>query len=171
MQERQRSCWKPTSKRSTAKLRSRKAPLCKGSCRRRRLKDCAVGNGKTAHAVGDLVKYSPFAVGAGFYPARTRAHPQEYTHPGAFVFALMQANLQDCSAGRGKTPPLRKRDDFCGFAGIRSNFQRPAAQSFRHGFAVPPPFTQGRLWTVQTRQCGQNLQQREGQAPPLRYDE
>ena len=27
----------------------------------------------------------------------------------------------------------------------------PTAQSLRHGFAVPPPFTQGRLW------CGANL--------------
>ena len=25
------------------------------------------------------------------------------------------------------------------------------AQSFRHGFAVPPPFTQGRLWMAQAR--------------------
>ena len=33
-----------------------------------------------------------------------------------------------------------------GFALVRSDLQVRTAQSFRHGFAVPPPFTQGRLW-------------------------
>ena len=50
--------------------------------------------------------------------------------------------------GRGRTPPLRSRGKFYGFALARSNLQVRTAQSFRHGFAVPPPFTQGRLWCV-----------------------
>ena len=53
--------------------------------------------------------------------------------------------------GRGRTPPLRNRGEFCGFALVRPNLQRRTAQSFRHGCAVPPPFTQGRLWCVPFR--------------------
>ena len=53
--------------------------------------------------------------------------------------------------GRGRTPPLRNGDRFCVFALVYSNLQVRTAQSFRHGFAVPPPFTQGRLCVVQTR--------------------
>ena len=53
--------------------------------------------------------------------------------------------------GRGRTPPLRNRGEFCGFALVRPNLQRRTAQSFRHGCAVPPPFTQGRLWCIPFR--------------------
>ena len=37
------------------------------------------------------------------------------------------------------------------FAETVLEMQDPTAQSLRHGFAVPPPFTQGRLWSV--RNC------------------
>ena len=89
----------------------------------------------------------------GALPLPRRMHCQKRTHPSASVFALVHANLQHCTAGRGRTPPLRNRGNFYGFALVRSNLQRPTAQSFRHGFAVPPPFTQGRLW------CSQNAPQ------------
>ena len=69
-------------------------------------------------------------------------------------FTFLPKIVQFCGCvlrGRGRTPPLRNRGRFCGFALSRSNLQHCTAQSFRHGFAVPPPFTQGRLW------CGANV--------------
>ena len=76
--------------------------------------------------------------------------------------------------GRGRTPPLRNRGEFCGFALVRPNLQRCTAQSFRHGCAVPPPFTQGRLWCVPFRIGAQKPAapyRAGGASPPLRYDE
>ena len=61
-----------------------------------------------------------------------------------------RAGLRLRPAGRGRTPPLRNGGRFYGFALVHSDLQVLTAQSFRHGFAVPPPFTQGRRWMVQT---------------------
>ncbi len=57
-----------------------------------------------------------------------------------------------------------------GIALVHSNLPVRTAQSFRHGFAVPPPFTQGRLGAVQTRRRSRNLQKagRASPAPTLR---
>ena len=48
-------------------------------------------------------------------------------------------------AGGVEPLPYGNGGGFCGFALVRSNLRARTAQSFRHGFAVPPPFTQGRL--------------------------
>ena len=68
---------------------------------------------------------------------------------GRIVFSPHVVRFCNCIPhGRGRTPPLRSRGRFCGFALVRSDLQLPTAQPFRHGFAVTPPFTQGRLWVV-----------------------
>ena len=74
------------------------------------------------------------------------------------VLPMVCAILRLHSAGRGRTPPLRSRGKFYGFALARSNLQVRTAQSFRHGFAVPPPFTQGRLWCGANVAASQNVQ-------------
>ena len=73
------------------------------------------------------------------------------------VLPMVCAILRLHSAGRGRTPPLRSRGKFYGFALARSNLQVRTAQSFRHGFAVPPPFTQGRLWRGANVATSQNV--------------
>ena len=73
------------------------------------------------------------------------------------VLTMVCAILRLHSAGRGRTPPLRSRGKFYGFALARSNLQVRTAQSFRHGFAVPPPFTQGRLWCGANAATSQNV--------------
>ena len=74
-------------------------------------------------------------------------------------------------AGGVEPLPYGNSGGLYGGALVRSDLQHCTAQSFRHGFAVPPPFTQGRLWMVQTRRRGRKPHQRAEQAPPLRYDE
>ena len=48
--------------------------------------------------------------------------------------------------GGAEPLPYGNCDRLYGFALVRPDLQMPTAQSLRHGFAVPPPFTQGRLW-------------------------
>ena len=62
-------------------------------------------------------------------------------------------------AGGVEPRPYGNGGRFCGFALVRSNLRVRTEQSFRHGCAVPPPFTQGRLW------CGQNAQQLKNKNP------
>ena len=82
-----------------------------------------------------------------------------------------RAGLRLRPAGRGRTPPLRNGGRFYGFALVHSDLQVLTAQSFRHGYAVPPPLCKGRLWMAQTRRRTASPRCRARQAPPLRYDE
>ena len=73
-------------------------------------------------------------------------------------------------AGGVEPLPYGNWDRLYGFALVHSNLPVRTAQSYRHGFAVPPPFTQGRLGAVQTRRRSRNLQKagRASPAPTLR---
>ena len=88
----------------------------------------------------------------GALPLPRRTNHQKRTNPGAFVprrRGFPYAHLP--TAGRGRTPPLRSRGKLYGFALMHPDLPVRTAQSFRHGCAVPPPFTQGRLWCVPFR--------------------
>ena len=75
-----------------------------GCCRRRRLKDCAVGICKFACTIGDLVESTRCAVGAGFYPARAGK-------TGGFAFVSAHSYhvagdlcIRDCAPPGGVEP-------------------------------------------------------------------
>ncbi len=83
--------------------------------------------------------------------------------PGAQGWVRVRLGAREVAtfyrAGGVEPRPYGNGGRFCGFALVRSNLRVRTEQSFRHGCAVPPPFTQGRLW------CGQNAQQLKNKNP------
>ena len=81
----------------------------------------------------------------------SRVHPAGRTEASAPTSAYHFAGCACKICGHilpgGVEPrPYGNGGRFYGFALVRSDLPVRTAQSFRHGFAVPPPFTQGRLW-------------------------
>ena len=102
------------------------------------------------------------------------APPGRCGHRPLRRFCMVAVWLRDfviASCAGGVEPlPYGNGGRLYGIALVHSNLPVRTAQSFRHGFAVPPPFTQGRLGAVQTRRRSRNLQKagRASPAPTLR---
>ena len=93
------------------------------------------------------------SVGAGFYPARA-GRTIKNVHISAHSYLRRCKRIYNVVPPGGVEPlPYGNAGRFYGCALLHPNLPLRTAQSFRHGFAVPPPFAQGRLW------CGQNVGQ------------
>ena len=88
-----------------------KAPLCKGSCRRSRLRDCSTA------------------------PSTSAA-----THPGSTMPPTLAADRRFRKSMAGKRRP-DTQPRVAEYPAANHNSQH---QPHRHGYAVPPPLTQGR---------------------------
>ena len=109
---------------------------------------------------------------SGFAGAYCRADRGVRPYKMFYGFADGSCNFAGASCAGGVEPlPYGNCGRLYGFALACSDLRHCAAQSFRHGYAVPPPFTQGRRWMVQTRRRTASPRCRARQAPPLRYDE
>ena len=120
--------------------------------------DPAVRNHKIARTIGGIAPH-PCRGGRPCPPVGICGFAAAYRKNGRASYGSMWAStptntwrgrrlvVRFCNcAGRGKPLPYGNCDRLYGFALVRPDLQMPTAQSLRHGFAVPPPFTQGRLW-------------------------
>ncbi len=84
----------------------------------------------------------------------------KWNRPVGATLAVARSRVPHGAAGRPQGSPLRDR------ALIPAQYKPLSLQSLRHGFAVPPPFTQGRLW--RGRNSAAHSVRRDGVIPP--YD-